>query len=208
MKVRLISVTPDAEKLISYIARVSSPANQTNPDYVKLLRYCLKEGHFSVFEMADLTVEIECSRFISAQLLRHKSFSFSEFSQRYSKVHGFEVYEARRQDKKNRQNSIDDMSEENKNWFEDAQMKSIQVSNELYNEALNRGVAKELARALLPMSTQTRLYMKGSARSWIHFLQLRTGNGTQLETQEIAQAIQKIFIKEFPVISESLEWKS
>lgn len=205
MKTTLISVTPDAEKTIMYCARVSSPKQDS--DNPKLLAYCVKHGHWSVFEQASMTIEIQTSRAISAQILRHRSFSFQEFSQRYAAVSNFELYPARRQDDKNRQNSIDDMSDEDKVWFYAAQ-NDIQVrAQELYDEALKRGIAKEQARFLLPMGASTKLYMTGNIRSWIHYLEVRCGNGTQLEHKEIADAIKLIFVKEFPVISEALGWK-
>lgn len=204
--IKLISVTPDAESIIMYCARVSNPANQDsgNP---KLLKYCLDNGHVSIFEMADMTVEIETSRAISAQILRHKSFSFQEFSQRYAEVQSFEMYPARRQDLKNRQNSIDDLPESTKEWFDEVQKEVQEHSNNAYKHALWLGIAKEQARFLLPQSTTTKLYMKGNVRSWITYLNLRTGNGTQLEHQDIAREIQKLFIEQFPIIAESLNWK-
>ncbi len=205
MKVELISITPDAEKTVMYCARVSSP-NQEN-DNPKLLSYCIKHGHWSVFEQATMTVEIQTSRAISAQILRHRSFSFQEFSQRYAAVNSFEKYEARRQDTKNRQNSIDDMSQADKEWFEYAQEEVQKSAMWHYEEALKRGIAKEQARFLLPMSASTKLYMTGNIRSWIHYLELRCGNGTQLEHKVIADAIKAVFIKELPIISEALGWK-
>lgn len=205
MKVELISITPDAEKTVMYCARVSSP-NQEN-DNPKLLSYCIKHGHWSVFEQATMTVEIQTSRAISAQILRHRSFSFQEFSQRYAAVNSFEKYEARRQDTKNRQNSIDDMSKADKEWFEYAQEEVQKSAMWHYEEALKRGIAKEQARFLLPMSASTKLYMTGNIRSWIHYLELRCGNGTQLEHKVIADAIKDIFIRELPVISAALGWK-
>lgn len=206
MKVNLISITPDAEKTILYCARVSNPANQ-NSESTGLITYCIKNGHWSIFEMADICVEIETSRAISAQILRHKSFSFQEFSQRYAVAQSFEYYEARRQDQKNRQNSINDMSDEDREWFYQAQQTIHMEAKLHYEEALNRGIAKEQARFLLPMATTTKLYMKGSIRSWLHYLDLRCGNGTQLEHQDIANAIKKIFVEHLPIISEAKGWK-
>jgi thymidylate synthase (FAD) len=203
--VKLISITPDAEKIIMYTARVSNPTNQ-NSTNTKLLNYCIKHGHWSVFEMAHMTVEIVTSRGISAQILRHKSFSFQEFSQRYAEATEYIYYDARRQDDKNRQNSIDDMSEEDKEWFEDAQAKITGLADELYKEALNKGIAKEQARFLLPLSTKTKLYMTGSIRSWLHYLDLRCDNGTQLEHREIADAIKQIFKQQLPIIAEAKGW--
>lgn len=205
MKVRLISVTPEAEKTILYTARVSNPANQDSSN-TGLLNYCIKHGHWSVFEMADMCVEIETSRAISAQILRHKSFFFQEFSQRYAEAQGFETYPARRQDNKNRQNSIDDMSEETKLWFAHAQKEIQELAQEKYQTALDFGIAKEQARFLLPMSTTTKLYMKGSLRSWIHYLDLRCDVATQLEHREIANEIKKIFSEQFPILAKAKKW--
>jgi len=201
-KVKLVAITPESEKLVMYCARVSS-ANQDSTN-TKLINYCIKHGHYSILEMANMVIEINTSRAISAQILRHRSFSFQEFSQRYAKTTGFEKYEARSQDLKNRQNSNDDMSEEDKDWFERAQNQVHSKCDYLYKEALSKGIAKEQARFLLPMSTKTRLYMNGSLRSWVHFLTLRTGNGTQKEHMEIAEQIKKIFTKELPIIAEAV----
>lgn len=197
--VKLVWVTPQSEQLISHCARVSSN-NQQNPEYVKLLSYCMNNGHWSVFEMASMCVEIVTSRAISAQILRHRSFSFQEFSQRYAETQKQIIYKARRQDAKNRQNSIDDLASSIKNWFEDAQDKVNYSAMTLYKEALEKGIAKEQARFLLPMSSETKIYMTGNIRSWIHYLKVRTGNGTQLEHQEIAENILNIIKKEMPVI--------
>lgn len=196
------------EGLMVYSARVSSP-NQENPKYAGLLRYCIKHKHWSVFEMCDMTLEIETTRAIAAQILRHRSFTFQEYSQRYSALteSGIEIYEARRQDKKNRQNSIDDISQKEKDWFIDAQKEVWNLAYSKYKEALNKGIAKECARFLLPLNTKTRMYMKGNVRSWIHYIGLRSANGTQKEHQEIAIEAKKIFIKKFPVIAEALEWE-
>jgi len=205
MKTTLISVTPDAEKTMLYCARVSNPANQ-NSESTKLLDYCIRHGHWSVFEMAHMTVEIETSRAIAAQILRHRSFSFQEFSQRYAEVSEFENYEARSQDLKNRQNSIDNMSEEDKDWFQLAQQTVQDNTMSLYKEALQRGIAKEQARFLLPLSVRTKLYMCGNVRSWLHYLDLRCGNGTQKEHKDIADAIKAIFVAEFPNIARAKGW--
>lgn len=216
MKVKLISKTmisdedllracssPDkGEDLVAYCARVSNPNNQHNFETAhRLLKYCAKHGHFSVFEMFDLTMEIQTSRAISAQILRHKSFSFQEFSQRYSQVNRIELYAARRQDETNRQNSIDDMSVEDKQWFYETQLDTARITQARYQEALQRGVAKEQARMLLPMGVQTRMYMKGSARSWIHYCQVRTDPSTQLEHREIAEKCKDILLDELPSIA-------
>ena len=206
MQVKLISINPAAETLIAYCARVSSPRNQDNLESEKLLKYCIKNQHWSIFEMQNLVLEITTSRAISAQILRHKSFSFQEFSQRYAESSDFETYEARAQDLKNRQNSTDTLSEQTKNWF-NSELSYIQhVTRNAYNHAINLGIAKECARFLLPMSTQTKLYMNGTIRSWIHYLNLRTGNGTQLEHKLIAEECKIIFKEQLPIISKALEW--
>ena len=192
-------ITPKTEEQIMYIARVSNPTMQSCGN-AKLLSYCLKHGHVSIFQMANLCVEIETSRAISAQIIRHQSFHFQEFSQRYAKVQEIIIYEARRQDQKNRQNSIDDMSAEDKNWFMRAQKNHAANATELYNEALDRGIAKEQARFLLPMASKTRIYMNGTIRSWIFFLKVRTHIATQKEHRVIADAIKVIFKKEMPTI--------
>lgn len=205
MSAKLISITPAAESMIAYCARVSSP-NQENPEYAKLLAYCIQHKHYSVFEQAFMTVEIETSRMISAQILRHRSFTFQEFSQRYAEVQDFESYEARRQDKKNRQNSIDDLSLDVKNEWLRRQEENFERCMQHYSWAMSQGIAKECARSVLPMQTSTKLYMTGSVRSWIHYLELRTDIDTQLEHREIALAIKQIFISELPVVSEALGW--
>lgn len=219
MRVKLISMTrpvfevngkvPTPEELMVYCARVSSPQNQESLDTApKLLKYCIKNAHWSIFEHVSFTVEIKTSRAIAAQILRHKTAYFQEFSLRYSEATENEFCEARRQDDKNRQNSIDDMSYEEKNWFLQAQKEVVDRSHDLYRQALERGVAKELARMLLPLSTRTTLYMTNNVRNWIHYLQLRSGNGTQKEHADIANAIIKdIFIPNFPVISEVMGWR-
>lgn len=204
-KTKLVSVTPDAEKVVMYCARVSNPKNQ-NSDSTKLLDYCIKHGHWSIFEMAHMTVEITTSRAIAAQILRHRSFSFQEFSQRYAEVTDFELYEPRRQDQKNRQNSIDDLAPEDMDWFMNAMIGVHTTAKALYEEAIRRGIAKECARFLLPLSTQTKLYMTGNIRSWIHYLDLRCGNGTQLEHKEIADEIKALFIEQFPNTAKAKGW--
>lgn len=214
MQVRFMSSTvPEqgspcrsAEDILVYTARVSSPQNQVNLDTgAKLLRYCIRNKHWSVFDMADLTVEIKTSRAISAQILRHQSFKFQEFSQRYAEVVGFETYEARRQDTKNRQNSLDDLSDHDKAWFRWAQDCIQSEALELYNLALSKGIAKECARFLLPMSAETTLYMKGSVRSWIHYLEVRRSASTQKEHRDVADAVWPIFKQVFPTVAEALE---
>lgn len=206
MEVKLISATPDAEKIISYCARVSNPNNQENPEYEKLIRYCIKHNHVSILEMADMCVEIKTSRAIAAQILRHRSFVFQEFSQRYSSISEFEIYKARRQDNKNKQNSIDNMSEEDKLWFQAVQHAVNTTSLEFYQQALDKGIAKENARFLLPLSTQTTLYMKGSVRSFMHYIDVRTDPSTQLEHREVAFAIKNIFVEQFPIVSKAKEY--
>ena len=203
--VKLIAITPKAEELIAYCARVSS-SNQFNPDIAKLLKYCIDHGHWSVFETPYITVEINTSRAISAQILRHRSFTFQEFSQRYAAVADFETYPARRQDSKNRQNSIDDMDSEDKRWFVSAQDRIQLLSASLYHDALDKGIAKEQARFLLPMSSKTKLYMTGNIRSWIHYLDLRCHIDTQKEHRDIALAIREILKKELPIISKAVTW--
>jgi len=205
MNVSLVHITPKCEELIGHCARVSSP-NSEGKDYKPLLKYCINHKHWSIFEMGNMCVEIVTSRAIAQQILRHRSFHFQEFSQRYSKATRFELYEARRQDEKNRQNSIDNMSGEDKDWFRSAQQNVQDMSLGYYQEALARGVAKEQARFLLPLSTESRLYMNGTIRDWIHYLNLRDEKGTQLEHQRIARDIKKIFAKELPTIANILEW--
>ena len=206
MTVNLISMTPDAEKTIGYCARVSNPKNQDNPEVSGLLKFCIKHGHWSIFEMANMVVEINTTRGIAAHILRHRSFYFQEFSQRYAKAEGFEYIQTRRQDTKNRQNSWDDLEEEDKTWFEYTNKKIQDATNDFYEEALERGIAKESARFLLPLSTKTRMYMNGTVRSWIHYIKLRTDPSTQKEHQDIANEIKGIFREELPIISEALEW--
>ena len=198
MTARLISITPDAEKTMAYIARVSNPANQENDNYSGLLRYCIKHNHWSVFEQSTMTVEIETTRAIAAQILRHRSFTYQEFSQRYADaklLETIELPELRRQDNKNRQNSIDDLDPKVVEKL-NAQMNTLFSSAfSLYNQMLQEGVAKECARMVLPLCTPTRIYMTGSCRSWIHYINLRSANGTQKEHMMIAQAVKKIFIE-------------
>ena len=209
MTVKLVSITPDAEQMMAYIARVSNPANQENEKYAGLLKYCIKHNHWSVFEQSSMTVEIETTRAIAAQVLRHRSFTFQEFSQRYADTKLLEAIvlpELRRQDSKNRQNSIDDLDPEVVDKL-NKQMKTLfSSSSALYNQMLECGVAKECARMVLPLCTPTRIYMTGSCRSWIHYINLRTGHGTQKEHMEIAQECKNIFSKEYPVVSSALNW--
>jgi thymidylate synthase (FAD) len=211
MTVKLISVTPDAEKTMAYIARVSNPANQENEKFAGLLSYCIKHNHWSVFEQATMTLEIETNRGIAAQILRHRSFTYQEFSQRYADAtllgEELPVPELRRQDTKNRQNSTDDFDPELKRSFERRMKHVFADIMDLYDDMLAAGVAKECARFVLPLATPTRIYMTGSCRSWIHYINLRSANGTQKEHMDIAEAAKKVFICVFPNVSEALGWK-
>lgn len=195
------ALTP--EEFIVYCARVSNPSNQSNTDTsAKLIKYLIEHKHWSPFEMVSMSVEIVTSRGIAQQLLRHRSFSFQEFSQRYAVANEQVLYSARRQDIKNRQNSIDNISEEDKNWFERAQSHVWEESNRLYTEALDRGIAKECARFLLPLNTKSVLYMNGTIRSWIHYLQTRLDKATQLEHRLIAEEIFALMGRHFPNVVE------
>jgi len=208
-QVKLVSVTPDAEKTMAYIARVSNPNNQDNEKFAGLLGYCIKHNHWSVFEQSSMTVEIETTRAIAAQILRHRSFTFQEFSQRYadSKLLGkIDLPELRRQDDKNRQNSIDDLDVEEVEKL-NRQMETLFSSAfSLYNQMLEVGVAKECARMVLPLCTPTRIYMTGSCRSWIHYINLRSAHGTQKEHMVIAEKCRSVFTEQFPAVSEALGW--
>ena len=210
MTVKLVSITPDAEQMMAYIARVSNPSNQENEKYSGLLKYCIKHNHWSVFEQSTMTVEIETTRAIAAQILRHRSFTFQEFSQRYADTNLLEAIklpELRRQDTKNRQNSIDDLDPEVVEKL-NKQMKTLFSSGQaLYNQMIESGVAKECARMVLPLCTPTRIYMTGSCRSWIHYINLRSGHGTQKEHMVIAKAVKDVFVEQFPAVSEALEWE-
>lgn len=206
MNVKLVSVTPDAEKLIAKCARVSSP-NPDNPEIEKLLSYCIKNDHWSIFEQSFLTVEVETSIPIAMQILRHKSLFFQQFSARYSKVPGFEIYPGRSQDLKNRQNSIDNLSVEDQSWFMQTQQIVNDMCMNLYQEALNKSISKESARFLLPQSAKTKMYVSGNVRSFIHYIQVRTEASTQKEHRDIANEIKKIFVEQFPIISNALGWK-
>jgi len=210
MKVKLISVTPDAEKTMAYIARVSNPNNQENPNFAGLLRYCIKHRHWSVFEQATMTLEIETTRGLSPQILRHVSFRYQEFSQRYADSslldESIPLFDLRRQDTKNRQNSIDDIDPFMKQEFEIKIRKYFDGGMELYKEMLDAGIAKECARFVLPLATPTRMYMTGSVRSWIHYIDLRSANGTQKEHMDIANACKEVFVEQFPTCAEALEW--
>jgi thymidylate synthase (FAD) len=209
-EVKLISVTPDAEKHMAYCARVSNPANQDNEKFSGLLKYCIQHQHWSIFEQATMTVEINTTRGIAAQILRHRSFTYQEFSQRYADANllggSIPLPELRRQDNKNRQNSIDDLPDYLKlTLLEDIRV-LFEQSQRVYNRLLEKGVAKECARFVLPLATPTRLYMTGSVRSWIHYIDLRSAHGTQKEHMEIAELIRCIFTCQFPAVSEALGW--
>jgi len=212
MSVKLISITPDAEKTMAYIARVSNPDNQDNPQIEKLLAYCLKHGHFSVFEQAHITMEIETTRDIAAQILRHRSFTFQEFSQRYAAVTDVaELPELRLQDHKNRQNSIEVSDKDTMVMISEFNMRIMDhfiKGKALYDEMLEAGIAKECARKILPLNTETKIYMTGNVRQWLHYIQLRSGNGTQKEHMQIALDAKEVFIKELPIVAKALGWTS
>ena len=208
-KVCLVTVTPDAEKTIGYIARVSNPNNQDNPKVEGLLKYCIKHGHWSIFEQAHMTLQIETTRGIAAQILRHRSFTFQEFSQRYADTNLLDppvIPELRRQDTKNRQNSIDDIDPKERDRLQKVIAKYFAEGIDLYNELIRSGVAKECARFVLPLATPTKLYMTGSCRSWVHYINLRSAHGTQKEHMDIAEACRRVFIQEFPTVAEALDW--
>ena len=212
MSVKLVSITPDAEKTMAYIARVSNPDNQDNPQIEKLLAYCLKHGHFSVFEQAHITMEIETTRDIAAQILRHRSFTFQEFSQRYAAVTDVAALpELRLQDHKNRQNSIEVSDKDTMVMITEFNMRIMDhfiKGKALYDEMLEAGIAKECARKVLPLNTETKIYMTGNVRQWIHYIQLRSGNGTQKEHMQIALDAKEVFIKELPIVAKALGWTS
>ena len=211
MTVKLVSITPDAEKTMAHIARVSNPSNQDNEKFAGLLKYCIKHQHWSVFEQSSMTLEIETTRAIAAQILRHRSFTFQEFSQRYAdstQLGVIPIPKLRKQDLKNRQNSTDDLDEFVRQKLE-LQMKTLfDSATALYQQMLVEGVAKECARMVLPLCTPTRIYMTGSCRSWIHYIELRSAHGTQKEHMDIAQACKTVFIEQFPIVSEALEWRN
>ena len=210
MNVKLISVTPDAEKMMGYVARVSNPSNQENPKVAGLLKYCVKHQHWSVFEQSFMTLEIETTRGLAAQILRHRSFTFQEFSQRYADSSllstNIPLPELRRQDTKNRQNSINDVDEFKVQKYQMLMQDYFKQGMNLYQQMLNDGIAKECARFVLPLATPTRLYMSGSCRSWIHYIDLRSAHGTQKEHMDIAEACKNVFIEKFPTVAEALEW--
>ena len=213
MTVKLVSITPDAEKTMAYIARVSNPNNQENEKYAGLLKYCIKHNHWSVFEQSSMTVEIETTRAIAAQILRHRSFTFQEFSQRYADTNLLKdsdvtipIPEYRRQDTKNRQNSIDDLDPDVVDKLHRQTKTLFSSAQSLYNQMVEQGVAKECARMVLPLAVPTRIYMTGSCRSWVHYINLRSAHGTQKEHMVIAEAVRDVFVEQFPAVSEALGW--
>ncbi len=210
MDVKFVSITPDAEKMMAYIARVSNPSNQQNENYSGLLKYCIKHNHWSVFEQSSMTLEIETTRGLAAQILRHRSFTFQEFSQRYADTKLLDsqipVPDLRSQDLKNRQNSNDDIPQEKKEEYQALIARHFEDSMNLYNALLENGVAKECARFVLPLATPTRLYMTGSCRSWIHYINLRSAHGTQKEHMDVVEKARSIFTEQFPSVSEALGW--
>ena len=209
-KVKLVQVTPDAEQTMAYIARVSNPKNQENPSFEGLLKYCIKHSHWSVFEQAYMTLEIETSRAIAAQILRHRSFTYQEFSQRYADssllADEIPLPKLRRQDTNNRQNSIDDIDDFKKQRFEIAMKRYFEEGLDLYRTMLDKGIAKECARMVLPLAVPTRIYMTGSCRSWIHYIALRSANGTQAEHMDIANQAKAIFCEQYPTVGKAMEW--
>ena len=209
MNVKLITSTPNAEETMGYVARVSNPNNQDNPKVAGLLGYCIKHQHWSVFEQAHMTLEIETTRGIAAQILRHRSFTYQEFSQRYANTNmlgQIDVPDLRSQDDKNRQNSIDDIPQAQKARLQGQIQRYFSEGIDLYNELIREGIAKECARFVLPLATPTRIYMTGSVRSWIHYIDLRSAHGTQKEHMDIAEACRQIFIEQFPIVSTALDW--
>ena len=210
--IKLVSVTPDAEKHMAYAARVSNPKNQDNDQFAGLLKYCIKHGHWSVIEQAFMTVENNTTRGLAAQILRHRSFTYQEFSQRYadSSMLGKELPlpELRRQDDKNRQNSINDLDPLVVQDFNAKMQKHFVDGMKLYIEMLDAGVAKECARFVLPLATPTRIYMTGSVRSWIHYIDLRSAHGTQKEHMAVAEGVRSIFSEQLPTVAQALDWVS
>ncbi len=211
MNAKLITSTPDAEKTMAYVARVSNPNNQENENYSGLLKYCIKHQHWSVFEQAYMTLELSTTRGLAAQVLRHRSFTYQEFSQRYADssllAEEIPLPELRRQDTKNRQNSIDDIDPFTRQQFQIKIQKHFEEGMNLYKEMLDASIAKECARFVLPLAVPTKIYMTGSCRSWIHYISLRTANGTQQEHMDLANDCKKIFIEQYPTVAEALEWK-
>ena len=209
-QIKFISVTPDAEKTMAYVARVSNPKNQDNEKFAGLLKYCIQHGHWSVFEQAHMTVEINTTRGLAAQILRHRSFTYQEFSQRYadSSLLGDEIPlpALRSQDLKNRQNSVDDVDPSLIEKYNELMGNHFKEGMKLYQQMLDDGIAKECARFVLPLATPTRLYMTGSVRSWVHYITLRSAHGTQKEHMDLVESVRSIFKEQFPTVSEALEW--
>ena len=209
-QIKLVSVTPLAEKHMAYVARVSNPKNQDSDNFSGLLKYCIKHGHWSVFEQAFMTIEINTTRGLAAQILRHRSFTYQEFSQRYADVsyirEDIPLPELRSQDLKNRQNSVDDVDPKVVETFNKEMREHFDKSIDLYKKMLHAGIAKECARFVLPLATPTRLYMTGSVRSWIHYIDLRSAHGTQKEHMDLVENIRSLFKEQFPTVSEALEW--
>ena len=212
MNVKFVSITPDAEKTMAYVARVSNPKNQDNEKFAGLLKYCIKHNHWSVFEQSHMTLEIETTRGLAAQILRHRSFTYQEFSQRYADVsyirEDIPLPELRSQDEKNRQNSIDDVDPAVVQRFNNEMRKHFDSSIDLYKSMLHAGIAKECARFVLPLATPTKIYMTGSCRSWIHYINLRSAHGTQKEHMELVESVKSIFVEQFPAVSQALDWVS
>ena len=211
MTVKLIQITPNPEEQIAYIARVSNPNNQDNPNYAKLLAYCIKHQHWSIFEQAFMTLEIETTRGLAAQILRHRSFTFQEFSQRYADTAlvtkgNIPLPELRKQDLKNRQNSTNDLDPEKVKMLEKEIRQHFTDAQDLYRYMIDMGVAKECARFVLPLAVPTKLYMSGSVRSWIHYIDLRSAHGTQKEHKDIAEQCRDIFKEQLPTVSEAMGW--
>ena len=210
--IKLVSVTPDAEQHMAYVARVSNPKNQDNDQFAGLLKYCIKHGHWSVFEQAFMTVEINTTRGLAAQILRHRSFTYQEFSQRYADssmlADQIPLPELRRQDEKNRQNSTDDMNPRTVNHYNRKMEQHFKQGMKLYQNMLKDGVAKECARFVLPLATPTRIYMTGSVRSWIHYVDLRSAHETQKEHMAVAEGVRSIFSEQFPTVAQALDWVS
>ena len=211
-QIKLVSVTPDAEKHMAYVARVRNPKNQDNDKFAGLLKYCIEHGHWSVFEQAFMTVEINTTRGLAAQILRHRSFTYQEFSQRYADTNllseRIPLPKLRRQDTKNRQNSTDDVDPFTVQKYDILMEEHFKASMDLYNKMLEDGIAKECARFVLPLCTPTRIYMTGSCRSWIHYINLRSAHGTQKEHMDVAEGVRSIFCDQFPTVAEALDWVS
>jgi thymidylate synthase (FAD) len=205
LNVSLVWATPQIENLIAYMARISNPENQDNPDYERLIRYLIKNQHWSPFEMINVCMEINCTRDIARQILRHRSFTFQEFSQRYAEAQQWDISEARMQDNKNRQNSLETADKDTQRWWQEEQQKVLKQAKTAYSNALKLGIAKEVARKVLPEGlTMSRMYMNGTLRSWVHYVTLRSGNGTQKEHRLIAEQCKTILTDLCPTVMKSL----